>query len=290
MFKAMVLGLVSGCFASAAGAAETGGDATARYEIRSKELTLKLSADGRIVGLGVGGKQFQRSVAGRTFLEGCRLQGGVAAKALRPGGMEFTRTLAADKLANRCQVLERFTPTKDSIRWEMELVADGEPWTAPLVMRLQFPAAAETRFWTAWMHDGMAWEDPLRAKPMSNDSWRYGPYFNRGMVIPIASLLDAEHDAGLSWVISPENTLLDVTLSTSTAGEVAFRFANYRLGRGKVLRLAMDLVPHEADWRGACAGWRPATPSILIRPTRMRTRWADADAIPAGIRTWTTRG
>ena len=266
MFKAIVLLLAGGCFASAAVAAETRGDAVARYEIRSKELTLKLSADGRIVGLRVGAKQLERGVVGQTLLEGCRPHGDVAAKAIRPGGMEFTWTVAAGKPADQCQVSERFRPAKDSIRWEMEVVADGEPWTVPLVLQLQFPATAKTRFWTAWMHDGMTWEDPLRAKPMSTDSWPYGPYFHRGIVIPIASLLDEDHDAGVSWAISPENALLDFTLSTSTAGEVEFRFAHYRLGKGRVVRLAMDLVPHEADWRGGMRWMVARYPSFFDPP------------------------
>ena len=100
------------------------------------------------------------------------------------------------------------------------------------------------------MLDGKTWEDPLSPKAMTKNSWPYGPYFNRGTVIPIASLLDEKQDAGMSWVVSPENTLLDSTLSTTAAGEIAFRFASHRLGKGQVVRLAMDLVRHEADWRG----------------------------------------
>ena len=31
---------------------------------------------------------------------------------------------------------------------------------------------------------------------------------------------------------------------------MAFSFEKHRLGKGRQVRLAMDLVPHEADWRG----------------------------------------
>ena len=41
--------------------------------------------------------------------------------------MEFTRTLAADNPAHQCQVVERFTPTQDSIRWELEIRGDEAP-------------------------------------------------------------------------------------------------------------------------------------------------------------------
>ena len=68
--KAIVILLMGGCFVSAVMAAETGGIAAVRYEVRAPGLTLKLSAEGRIVGLSVGAKQIERSVVGQTLLEG----------------------------------------------------------------------------------------------------------------------------------------------------------------------------------------------------------------------------
>jgi ribosomal protein S18 acetylase RimI-like enzyme len=71
---------------SPVGAAETGGNEPARYEVRSPGLTLKLSADGRIVGCGaleitwenLGEirsvavvAEFQRRGLGRRLVEAC---------------------------------------------------------------------------------------------------------------------------------------------------------------------------------------------------------------------------
>jgi hypothetical protein len=97
----------------------------------------------------------------------------------------------------------------------------------------------------------------LEPIPLGTSSWPYGGVFQEGgTVIPIATVLAENADTGISLVVSPENTLLNATLDTMAPGparseaDAAFHFKNFRLGKGRHVRLAIDLVAHEADWRG----------------------------------------
>ena len=100
------------------------------------------------------------------------------------------------------------------------------------------------------MHGDEKWEDPLESRPFAKASWDYGPYFGKGISIPLASVLESQPDTGLSLVLSPEDTLLNVTLSTDPNGAITFTRLNQQFGNGRTVKFAADLVPHEADWRG----------------------------------------
>ena len=55
---------------------------------------------------------------------------------------------------------------------------------------------------------------------------------------------------GLSAVLSPEDTVLDMALATEPNGTARFTRVGHRLGQGRAVKLCLDLVAHEADWRG----------------------------------------
>ena len=48
---------------------------------------------------------------------------------------------------------------------------------------------------------------------------------------------------------SPEDTLLDMTLETSAAGQVELARLFRRIAEGKPVRYSVDLVGGQADWR-----------------------------------------
>jgi hypothetical protein len=60
----------------------------------------------------------------------------------------FSRKLA-DARKHTCTVTEQFTPTKESVRWDVEILGGGEPWSTPVVTRLTCERPREVRFWTA---------------------------------------------------------------------------------------------------------------------------------------------
>ena len=256
--KGLLAGIVlCAVVAVAARAAETA--RSAAYEVRSPALMLKLSPQGEIIGAVWGSKAIEFPLGGRTALADCDRAGQVAATKLADGGVKFRGLLVHRPTKAQCELIERFRPTADSIRWEIELTSAGPPWSTAIGTQLHYPATPQSRFWTAWSDpeqrsDG--WRDPLVLMPFADRSWSYQGLWTKGgnMVIPLATVAEPGNDAGLSLVLSPEDTLLDLQLSMREGGEVEFARTRHRLGEGKSLRFAMDLVPHAADWRGGL-GW-----------------------------------
>jgi hypothetical protein len=246
-------------------AAETVGPAA--YHVASPGLTVHLDRDGAVVGLEAG--DWKPAVIGRTRLGGCRAVGTTTAAELPGGGMAF-----ASRVVNRdgdsATVVESFTPTADSVRWELTITGAGEPWATAIRTSLRFLQADAVRFWTAWANaerDNGGWVDPLLARPFTTRSFTYGgqPFtpggaqFDAGPVdrhisVPLATIVLPAAGRAVSLVLSPEDTLLALTLTTSADGAVTFTRLHNRLAAGTEVHFAADLVPHGADWRGGL-GW-----------------------------------
>jgi len=245
-----------------------------KYEVHSRALTVRLSADGEIVGVTMGDQKLERAVHGLTTLAGFQTQGDVTARKLAGGGVEFERALVSAKLGKRCQLVDRFQPTKYSVRWEIEIRGDGAPWSAAISTRLQYPDVPGRLFWTAWSdpdHRSDAWHDPLVFRPMTFASWTYGSMSNSCPVegdfitMPLATVAEPSADEALSLVLSPEDTLRDISLVTTVRGSIAFHRTHHRIGGGRPVRFAMDLVAHPADWRAAL-GWTVARYPQFFNP------------------------
>ena len=250
----------------------------AQYQVAVKDLTVRLDEQGRIVGSTLGPKKLQRTLTGITMLEGCRNGGAIIAKKLESGGIEFSsKLLCSDQ--RKGTMVQRFLPGDGSIRWETEIFFDGAPWTTPLITTLKWPAA-KARFWTAWMRGDDKWEDPLESRPFAKASWDYGPYFGKGISISLASVLESEPDIGISLVLSPEDPLLNATLSTEPDGAITFRRLNHRFGNGRTVKVAADLVPQEADWRGGLRWVVQRYPAFFDPPNPIATEMAGTAAYP----------
>ncbi|MGO8750174.1 MAG: hypothetical protein ACLQNE_29865 [Thermoguttaceae bacterium] len=208
------------------------------------------AGEGLSVLVGNGGTIRVRSPLGdcraETRLEGCQPTGAAEVKQ-SPQRVEVGRRLKGPT-GQECSLVETFAPTPTGLRWEVTVESHGEFWTAPIVAHLKPPSPQVMRFWTAWLADA---RDALSPRPFTKASWQYGRCNGAGgLVIPIATALALDRDVGLSWVVSPDCTILEAELSTTDDGEMVFSFQKHRLGRGRQVRLVMDLVPHEADWRG----------------------------------------
>lgn len=250
------------------------------YEVRAPGLIVDLSAEGEIIAITIG--SIKSATHGRAMLADCMQTGATKAMELPGGGVSFSRILRHQS-GQTCLVTERFSPTKTSIRWELEAVSlAANHWTTPLQLELNWPATGRTRFWTAWVNgnlwdeaspaaaqgdleseipNGDDWGDPLVAMPLMNNSWNYGPKplmdntgshpnDKGGICIPIASVLEHLTDTGLSLVVAPDQPLLWLQLETRTDGTVRFKHNLLRLGGGRKVTFAADIVAHEADWRG----------------------------------------
>ena len=236
--------------------------------VRSRPLTVYVSDNAEITEVRLADRRLTRAVRGRTVLEGCVTQGPVIKTKLAGGAVEFRRQMVHTATNHKVQLTERFTPTATSVRWELELSPGGEPWTTPIQTRLKYPLSSAVKFWTAWSdpeQQEKGWRDPLVSMPMKDLKLWYGappfryaepllgfiPFRGDLFSIPLATLLEPEKDAGFSIVLSPRDTLLDLTLDTTAGGDLTFSRLFHRLGGTQPVRFSLDLIAHEADWRGA---------------------------------------
>ena len=228
------------------------------YFVKAPGLSVTLNAQGRIVDCTIA------KVAGQTLLDGCKTVGPVAVKTIGGGGYAFTRKLTDDQ-DHQAMLTERFTPTSNSVRWEVQITSKDKPWTTAITTQINYPATDESRFWTSWgdPDDKTAfWQDPLVWRPFSDRSWSYQfSHFSQVLgkapvwfSIPLASMAEPKRDAALTLVQSPEDTLLDLNLAVTKKGAITLSRTKYRIGEGLTVRFAMDLVPHPADCR-AGLGW-----------------------------------
>lgn len=246
------------------------------YRVASRALEVLLDGGGGVLGLQIAGRKAARFPAtAETALAGCDLVGDQRARSIGGGGVEFTRRLQDPVTGRSADVVERFTPTKTSVRWTVEVRGTGAPWSTAIQTAFRWPTTSATRFWTAWADPRGAgadgWSDPCRTMPTVDATWCYGgPIFKprspeTGYIparydvtgIPLACFLEPKRDIGVTLALSPEDDLLDVTVRTTTDGEVVFSRLNNRIEKGRPVRFSADLIAHAADWRPAMA-WMAA--------------------------------
>jgi hypothetical protein len=238
-----------------------------RYEVRAPGIIVRLSSQGNVVGVVLADGKLVRGVRARTRIAGSNARGDVTAMTRPDGGVEFTRALVSTRPPRECTLRERYVPTADSVRWEIEIRGSGPPWTAAITTRLTYPDAPSRALWTAWADPDHRttprpppWSDPLVFRPFANAVWTYGsvrdfvPFSGDFICMPVAMAAEPDADAALSLVLSLEDTILDLSLVTTASGTLAFTRTRHRLGGDKPVRFAMDLVGHAADCRAAL-GW-----------------------------------
>jgi hypothetical protein len=275
-------GVISVSIPSFATRVRAAAESSPEYKVSGKGIAVRLSAKGEIVSVIAGGREI--NATGRTSLEGCTQAGAAKAEELSGGAVEFTRTLQDSASGRTLTVVDRFKPAGDSVRWEISVVSEGKPWTKVITTELNYPATPATRFWTAWSDPVWStwsdpdketgeWRDPMVLRPLIDATWTYGGSWNTTpdhIVLPLATVAEPGEDFGLSLVLSPEDTILvGSRLATTPSGSLRFSRANYRLGGGKAVRFAMNLLAHEADWRGGLR-WMTARYSEFFEPPNPR--------------------
>ena len=248
----------------------------------SSGMQLELSRDGSITSANFRG--IQRSISGDVQLAGCVTRGN---KVIYRSGQSiaFEREIVCGM--HHAHVVDWFSPIEDGVRWRVEITGEGEPWTTPIKFHVSYPVTPGVRFWTAWADpdpalnpvrlsadagkpaaavkiEGLVWHDPLICMPPRNRRFYYGapPFDNanprKGFVpseadlfsIPVATFSESANDAGLSMALALDDTLLDLTLDTSEDGSIAFTHLFHRISTQAPVILTIDLVAHEAGWRG----------------------------------------
>ena len=252
-----------------------------KYEVHAKGLVVKLSGNGEVVGVVQGGRE--KALTARTSVGGRVRADAVKAARLASGGVEFTRTLRHPAAGRTFTVTDRFTPAGDSVRWEIEVLSDGKPWTTDITTELDYPATAATRFWTAWSDPEQktaGWHDPLVLRPLADTAWTVGGRTDSGRftAIPLATVVEPGDDDGLSITFSPEDTILAARLTTTFSGQIRYFRSNHRLGGGKAVRFALDITAHEADWRGGLRWMVKRYPAFFDPPNSLADQMAGCGA------------
>lgn len=257
-----------------------------QWIVRSRQLAVALSGRGRLTGVAVGGPdEAFEPWSGMLTLRDCREDGDAEAETLPGGGVRWTKRWIRESDGAACRSAETIAPGQGSVRWEVTIEGEGAPWSTAIETTLAAPTASGMTFWTAWA-DGdpeatarfeaeratkespferpHGWNDPLRPVPFAARKLAYGaPYYRHDrprlhycpfegdvFALPIATFLDEARDRGVSLILSPEDTLLDLTLDIGETGSVVFSRLHHRIAGGRPVRFAMDIVVHEADWRG----------------------------------------
>jgi hypothetical protein len=257
-----------------------------QWIVRSQQLVVALSGRGRLTGLAMRGPdEAFEPWSGMLTLRDCREDGDAEAESLPGGGVRWTKRWIRASDGAACRSVETFAPGPGSVSWEVTIEGEGAPWSTAIETTLAAPPHSGMTFWTACA-DGdpeatarfeaergtkespferpHGWNDPLRPVPFTSRKLAYGaPYYRHDrprlhycpfegdvFALPIATFLDEARDRGVSLILSPEDTLLDLTLDIGETGSVVFSRLFHRISGGRPVRFAMDIAIHEADWRG----------------------------------------
>lgn len=247
------------------------------FTVSGGGLTVEISSQGKIVGAAIASKAIRLLVQGETSLVECESRGEVTSTKLPGGGVEFRKLIAFQRGYRAASLVERFLPSPDSVRWEIDIQGEDAPWATPIETRLKWPEARAVKFWTSWGDDfsgkiassadllsvvpttdssGRAWCDPtvpraFREMDLEYGGWCFSP---PGFSVPIATVIDEAKDSGVSLALSPEDTLIELRLRTDREGTITFSRLNNKISKDNLVRFAVNLIAHEGDWRPGL-GW-----------------------------------
>jgi len=111
------------------------------------------------------------------------------------------------------------------------------------------------------------WVDPLIAVPFSDVAYDYGapnfgcekknlfyiPFEGNTVCIPMATVIEPEYGVGLTFALSPDDEIIDMTMNTSAQGDIIFDRLFHRISSGHDCVFSMDITAHADDWRPALA-------------------------------------
>ncbi len=234
------------------------------YRVGNRSAKARLSGDGDIIGFQLGSLPRQIDLSAGTRIAGFRSIGHAVMTRLPKGSIQFGRTLTNQE-GQTLFLVDRFTPAKNAVHWDVELTNPSADFSAPVITDLQWPVSGTpAKLWMAWQeppvstdksNEASDWRDPLLARRFPDAVWNYGEPsgggFERGDIItlPIVSTLLDDADLGLSLVESPADTVIEMKVVTSAQGRIKMVRTNRRFARGATARWSMDLVAHQADWR-----------------------------------------
>jgi hypothetical protein len=260
----------------------------APFILKSKVLTIELSKQGKVTGITFNRTGLHKPVVAYTAIESFTSTIDKAILSADKKSIRFEHALYSESLKQACTLIEIFSSAANSIRWEMEIIAEGASFSVPIKTVVEYPANKDSRFWTSWgapQFDSAncdpqllaalspyknnaavkGWMDPLVPVPFSKQTLYYGappfeykdpkvgfiPFQGNLFAIPFASVFEKKADIGLSVFLSPEDNIVSLLMNTREDGNVVFERLFNKVTRAKKVKFSLDLVAHESDWRSA---------------------------------------
>lgn len=241
-----------------------------RYRVAGGALEVELTEQGSLCALRIPQSGERRAVRGWTVPGGAGAPVSTQVVELAGGGVLAIRSYAPDE-HRALNLFESFRPAGDAIAWDVELRArdeGGERWTQPIETRLRWSDPASLRLWTA-SGGPSAWRDPLAPATFGDAAADYGAFYDRpnGLALPMVTVLDDRLGRGFTFMQSPDDVLLELSLATSAEGDLVWSHAFHRLGDARrPLVFHRLLVAHPPDVRSALASIVERFPAYFDPP------------------------
>lgn len=277
------------------------------YEFEAPGLKVEVDGSGSVSEIWFTGPGLIRPVKAFTRLRGGEPVGPLQA-ARGNGRAWFKKRWVLSSSGDSCLVTDRFSLGSGSVRWDVEVNGSGMPWSTPIETVLVYPAGLGAKFWTAWGDPRLSevkptdmsgnWSDPLRPIPFTDETIWYGappycydeprigfmPFQGNLFGIPLVTISEDTTDTGLSLVLSPEDTLLDLSLGVRSSGEMVFSREHHRIAAATPVRFRLDLVAHESGWRGGLR-WMTANYPEFFDPNIPLAREIDGTGAYSSLET-----
>jgi hypothetical protein len=258
----------------------------AKYKISDSEIALELNKNGEIVRAVLGKQEFDIPLTGCIRFDSCEVTDIKISRQAGGARVEKTWSYHGRKFFSVETFTSHDGSINWKMSIEDK---NNDFWSVPVKTVFRYPLTGETRCWSAWSdprqgtllnmtdedlikkgiipdaENANDWADPLVTIPLQNTKLWYGeePYNydetfksfglrnqqKNIICIPMLSVLENQQDIGLSFVLSLDDLMLNVSLEITEQGDVIISRENYRLGEGVKLDFSMDIVCHDADIR-----------------------------------------
>ncbi len=260
--------------------------------VKSPNVEITLSPEGQITSLYLPESGLTRQMSGAVELEDCEIISVSSAK-VSGGGFIFVKQMKHTPSSNTCTVTDIFTPTENSVKWEVIIEGDNEDWSTTISNNMAYISTESVEHWLPWadprgdISEGgtenkqianaildagdlsrfNSWANPLVTLPLQDHLWHFGspryeyeqpgalycPFRGDVVTIPMITFLEKSNDVGVSFVASIDDLILDLTMETTEQGGVKFSHFNHRIGPENTISFTVDIAAHKADWRDAMA-------------------------------------
>lgn len=242
--------------------------AQSSFTIHTKKLDVEVSAAGRIISINTPGQK-KIAITAETLLLGLYCKKIVMYEQLPDGSITLEKQMADSTGDRSCVMKELLKPAGNSVRWQVEITGSKYNWSTAIQTKIIYPVSKGSALWTA-ASVSEQWTDPLMPYPFDSLHLIYGSTKNlkyaKGFSLPLITILEKKDDIGISYVQSPEDTLIAMGLEVTKKGSIIFSRKNLRISPQSTVRFSADIILHESDWRPGVAWLKNRYPAYFVPP------------------------